>query len=143
MPLIVLLMNNFLKKLKGDYIGYCRVIGAKGLMPSNAREKISEMIFFNGFCLRDSRISEKTRRFDNALAISVVSDRKKVIDDFFSFSVQDFTRANFLIFSKNSSQYLNGRIEGSRIEEKIIQLIKQFRRSKLKYRNKYQIVESW
>jgi len=123
---------------------------SKGFTEFEAREITRELPIVFSVKIEDKDtsfwcflISEKTRRFDNALAISVVSDRKKVIDDFFSFSVQDFTRANFLIFSKNSSQYLNGRIEGSRIEEKIIQLIKQFRRSKLKYRNKYQIVESW
>jgi len=37
-------------------------------------------------------IEEKTRRFDNVLAVSVVPDRKTVIDDFFFFSVNDFTR---------------------------------------------------
>jgi hypothetical protein len=123
---------------------------SKGFTEFEAREITRELPIVFSVKIEDKDtsfwcflISEKTRRFDNALAISVVSDRKKVIDDFFSFSVHDFTRANFLTFSKNSSQYLNGRIEGSRIEEKIIQLIKQFRRSKLKYRNKYQIVESW
>jgi len=88
-------------------------------------------------------ITEKTRRFDNALAISVVPGQKKVIDDFFSFSVKDFTGANFLIFSKNSSLYHNAKMEGNRIEEKIIQLIKQFRSSKLRYKDRYQFVESW
>jgi hypothetical protein len=46
-------------------------------------------------------ISENTRRFDNVLAISVVPDNKEVIDDFFLLSVNDFTRTNFLILSKN------------------------------------------
>jgi len=88
-------------------------------------------------------ITESTRRFDNALAISVVPGRKKVIDDFFLFSIKDFTSTNCLIFSKNSSLYHDAKMEGSRIEEKITQLIKQFKQSKLRYRNKYQSVESW
>lgn len=88
-------------------------------------------------------ISEKTRRFDDALAISVVPDQKKVIDDFFLFSVQDFTRSNFLIFNKNSSIYHSAKIEGSRIEEKITQLIKQFRQTQLRYKDRYKFVEMW
>ena len=71
------------------------------------------------------RISEDMRRFDNVLAVSVVPDTKKMIDDFFLFSVQDFTRTNFLILSKNNSLYHTSKIDNRGIEEIITQLIKQ------------------
>ena len=68
------------------------------------------------------RIEEDTRRFDKVLAVSVVSDTKNVIDDFFLFSVNDFTRTNFLILSKNNSLYRSSKIESSDVEEVIAHL---------------------
>lgn len=76
-------------------------------------------------------VEEKERRFDNVLAVSVVPNRTKVIDDFFFFSMQDFTKTNFLILSKNSSLYLTSKIESNGIEEAIKQLIKQVEDFKL------------
>jgi len=70
-------------------------------------------------------IEEKTRRFDKVLAVSVVPNNKEVIEDFFMFSVQDFTRTNFLIISKNDSLYRSSKIESSGVEEVITQLIGQ------------------
>ena len=70
-------------------------------------------------------ISEDTRRFDNVLAVSVVSDSKKMIDGFFLFSVHDFTRTGFLILSKHNSLYHSSKRENSAVEEIITQLIKQ------------------
>jgi hypothetical protein len=69
-------------------------------------------------------IEEKIRKFDNVLAVSVVPDRKNVIDDFFLFSVQDFTQTNFLILFKNSSLYRSSKIESGGVEEIITQLIR-------------------
>ena len=71
------------------------------------------------------RISEDTRKFDNVLAVSVVPDNKKMIDDFFLFSVDDFTRTNFLILSQNNSLYRSSKIENSDVEEIITKLIGQ------------------
>jgi hypothetical protein len=73
------------------------------------------------------RIEEKTRRFDNVLAVSVVSDTdsKKMINGFFLFSVHDFTQTNFLILSKNNSLYRSSKVESSGVEEIITQLIGQ------------------
>jgi hypothetical protein len=71
------------------------------------------------------RISEDTRRFDSVLAVSIVPDTKKMIDDFFLFSVNDFTRTNFLILFKNNSLYRSSKIENSGVEEVITQLIEQ------------------
>ena len=76
-------------------------------------------------------ISEDTRRFDNVLAVSVVLDTKKMIDDFFLFSVQDFTRTNFLILSKNDPLYHSSKIESSSVEEIITQLIGQLEIQKI------------
>ena len=71
-------------------------------------------------------IDEKARRFDNVLAVSVVPDNKKMIDDFFLFSVNDFTRTKFLILLKNSSLYRSSKIESGGVEEVITELIGQF-----------------
>ena len=70
-------------------------------------------------------IEEKNRRFDNVLAVSVDPDTKKMIDDFFLFSVNDFTRTNFLIILKNNSLYRSSKIDSSSVEEIITQFIKQ------------------
>ncbi|MES2266162.1 MAG: recombinase family protein [Bacteroidota bacterium] len=122
----------------------------KGLTDFEAREITRALPLIFGIKNEDKDISfwhflisEKTRRFDNALAISVVPDQEKAIEGFFSFSIKDFTPTNFLIFNKNSSIYHNTKIEGSRIEEKIIQLIKQFRQTQLRYKDKYKFFETW
>jgi DNA invertase Pin-like site-specific DNA recombinase len=70
-------------------------------------------------------IEEKNRRFDKVLAVSVENDTKKVIDDFFQLSVNDFTRTNFLILSNNNSLYRSSKIDSSGVEEIITQLIGQ------------------
>jgi len=76
-------------------------------------------------------ITEETRRFDTVLAVSVVPDIKNGIDDFFLFSVQDFTRTNFLILSKNNSLYRSSKIESSGVEEVITELIRQLEAQKI------------
>jgi len=85
-------------------------------------------------------ISEEMRRFDNVLAVSVIPDTKNVIDDFFLFSVQDFTRTNYLILSKNSSRYYSSKLESSAIEETIKLLIQQLKSSRDKYNSKYNML---
>ena len=105
----------------------------KGLNPFEAEKVLSELpiVFAVKNEIKDSSlwcflVEEKMRRYENVLAISVVADRKNVIDDFFLFSVEDFTRTNFLILSKNGSLYRNSRIESNGVEEVIIKLITQF-----------------
>jgi len=72
------------------------------------------------------RISEDTRKFDSVLAISVVPDTKEMVDDFFLFSVNDFTRTNFLTLSQNDSLYRSSKIESKAVEEVITRLIGEF-----------------
>ncbi|GHU96030.1 hypothetical protein FACS1894156_6540 [Bacteroidia bacterium] len=75
-------------------------------------------------------IEEKERRFDNVLAVSVVIDSKKAIDDFFLLPVQNFTRTNFLILFSNSALYRSSKIEINNIEATITQLIEQIKMQK-------------
>jgi DNA invertase Pin-like site-specific DNA recombinase len=82
-------------------------------------------------------ITEKNRRFDNILAISVVPDAKKMIDDFFLLSTRDFTISNYLVLSKNNHLYNTSKIEGNRIEETIKLLIHQLKNSCKQYNSKY------
>jgi len=102
----------------------------KGLTAFEAEKTVSELPII--FAVKNENkeislwcflISEDMRRFDNVLAVSVVLDTKKVIDDFFLFSVNDFTRTNFLILSKNNSLYRSSKIDRSSMEEIITQLI--------------------
>jgi hypothetical protein len=104
----------------------------KGLTAFEAEKIVSELPII--FAIKNENkdialwcflITEETRRFDNVLAVSVVPDNKKMIDDFFLFSVHDFTRTNFLLLSKNNSLYRSSKIESSSMEEIITQLIKQ------------------
>lgn len=85
-------------------------------------------------------ITEKNRRFDNVLAVTVIPDTKKIIDDFFLISVQDFTLTNYLILLKNSSLYLTSKIESNKIEEIIKLLIDQHKNSTWRYNNKFQMI---
>lgn len=86
-------------------------------------------------------ISEKIRRFDNVLAISVAFKPKSVIDGFFLFSVKDFTLTNFLILSKNSKFYNNTKIVSDDIEKIVKLLINQIKNSKKRFNKKYQLIE--
>jgi len=104
----------------------------KGLTAFEAAKTVSELpIIFavknehKGISFWCFLISEDTRRFDNVLAVSVVPDTKKMIDDFFLFSVHDFTRTNFLVLSQNNSLYHSSKIESSGVEKIITQLIRQ------------------
>lgn len=78
-------------------------------------------------------ISENTRKYDSVLGISVIPDSKKTIENFFLFSVGEFSRNNFLILTGESSLYNKSKMESSGIENAIIMLIKQFQATHLKY----------
>ena len=104
----------------------------KGLTEFEAEKTVSELPII--FAVKNENkdislwcfiIEEKIRRFDTVLAVSVVSGTKKMIDDFFLFSVREFTRTNFLILSKHNSLYRSSKIENSGVEEIITQLIRQ------------------
>jgi DNA invertase Pin-like site-specific DNA recombinase len=116
----------------------------KGLLYFEAHELLSELpIIFSvkhdqkNVSLYCFIITEKDRRFDNVLAVSVVPDTKKMIDDFFLFSIKDFSRTNYLVLSKNSHLYNTSKIENNRIEETIKLLVQQFKKSMLKYNGRY------
>ena len=102
----------------------------KGLTAFEAEKTVSKLPIIFGVKNESKEISlwcflisEDTRKFDNVLAVSIVPDTKKIIDDFFLFSVQDFTRTNFLILFKNNSLYHTSKIESSDVEEIITQLM--------------------
>lgn len=119
-----------------------------GLLYFEAHEVLSELpIIFSVKCENKDTpplycflITEKNRRFDNVLAISVVPDNKQMIDDFFLLSIQDFTLSNYLILSKNNNLYNASKIESNRIEETIKLLIHQLKNSCQKYNSKYPMI---
>jgi DNA invertase Pin-like site-specific DNA recombinase len=88
-------------------------------------------------------ITEKTRQYSNALAISVVPNLKKVIEDLFFFSIDDFTNTNFLIFSDKSSKYNDFKIESGKVEDTVKTLIKQIRDCKLRNSQRYRFINNW
>lgn len=87
-------------------------------------------------------ISEKMRACEKVLGITVLPNSKKTIDEFFLLSIQDFTSTNFLIVTENSASYYNNKIDNSRIEENLIFLLKEFKKSKKWYESKYQFIDS-
>ena len=102
----------------------------KGLTAFEAEKTVSKLpIIFavknesKDICHWCFRISEEMRRFDNVLAVSIVPDTKEMIDDFFLFSVRDFTRTNFLILLINNPLYRSSKIDSSGVEEIVTQLI--------------------
>lgn len=86
-------------------------------------------------------ISEKMRNFDNVLGISVFEDSKKTLNEFFLFSIKEFTSTNFLILSENSSLFHETKIETKNLEEAIGNLIKQFKNSKKWYKYRYAFID--
>ncbi len=111
----------------------------KGLTDFEAEKIVSELPII--FAVKNENkdialwcfvVEERERRFDNVFAVSVGPNRTKVIDDFFLFSVQDFTRTNFLVLSTNSSLYRSSKMESSGVEEVITQLIKQVENAKIR-----------
>jgi len=115
----------------------------KGLSYFEAYELLLELpIIFcvkneiNNFQLYYFLITEKNRRFDNVLGISIGCDTKE-INDFFLLSTYDFTCTNYLILPQNSYLYHTTKIEKSRIEETIKLLIQQLKNSCQKYNRKY------
>ncbi len=75
-------------------------------------------------------ISEKNRKFDSALAVSVIPQSKEVIDDFFILPVINFTKSDFLILSKNMPHYRIFKIESDKVEELIEVMIRKLRHLK-------------
>ncbi|PZF72595.1 recombinase family protein [Taibaiella soli] len=138
-------INRARKNIRNDISKWLR---SKGLTEFEAQEIISELPIIFSVKIENEYlsqwcflISEKTRRYDKALGISVVLDKKKVVDDFLLFSVEDFTPTDFLIFSKSSTIYRNAKIERDKIEEAIRFLIRQFIQSKPRGKFKWQFVE--
>ncbi|QQM25156.1 recombinase family protein [Elizabethkingia sp. M8] len=86
-------------------------------------------------------ITEDAKKYDNILGVGVVSNSKKVIENFFLFSTRDFTKTNFQIFHNRSAMYNNTLIEEVKIESSINLLIKQLVDSKKRYKVKYQFIE--
>ncbi|HCM33826.1 recombinase family protein [Chryseobacterium sp.] len=86
-------------------------------------------------------ISEKVRNFDNVLGISVFKDSKKTMNEFFMFSIKDFTFTNFLILPENSTLYHETKIETQNLEGAVGNLIKQFKKSKSWYKHKYIFID--
>jgi DNA invertase Pin-like site-specific DNA recombinase len=72
-------------------------------------------------------ISEKMRNYDHILAVSATFNSRQLIDEFFLFSVKEFTQTNFLIFFEGSELYQRSRIIDYEIEESIKLLINQFK----------------
>lgn len=87
-------------------------------------------------------ISEEIRRYDNVLAISIVPNLKKVIDEFFYLEVKDFTNTNFLVLSKNSSLYNHTKIDSNSLDKIVKRLINALINSTARYREKYKLIES-
>lgn len=116
----------------------------KGLTEFEAQEILSELPIIFSIKVENQflyqwcfLISEKMRRYDNVLGISVLMDTKKVVDEFLLFSVQDFTSTNFLAFSKNSAIYHSAKIESDKIEETIKLLLKQVKKYKSQFSKRF------
>lgn len=135
---------NYVKKtVNNDIINW---LLDKGLSYFEAYELLSELpiIFsvknegkdFPSYCFL---ITEKDRRFDKVLGISVIADTK-MIDGFFLLSVTDFSYANYLILSQNSYLYHTYKIEKGKIDETIQLLLQQLKHSCQKYNRKYAMI---
>lgn len=86
-------------------------------------------------------ISEEIRKFENVLAVSVILDHKKVIDDFFFLTTNDFTKTDFLIMTENSSLYHKTKTDSGKIEEIIKVLISQLRSSEKRFKRNFQFID--
>ncbi len=80
------------------------------------RESISHWCFL---------IEEKIRNYDYVLAVSIAIDQREPIDNFFLIPADDFSVANFIVFSENERSYLNYKIEREQIEERVLDLGKK------------------
>ncbi|PUB33716.1 DNA invertase Pin-like site-specific DNA recombinase [Elizabethkingia sp. YR214] len=140
---------NAIKKAKKNlYQDIFRWLLNKGLTDFDIDEIVHKLPIVFGIKVEQESISrwcfvitEDARKYDNILGVGVVSNSKKVIDNFFLFSTQDFTKTNFLIFQSNSRLYHNSRIETQNIELSIGLLIKQLKNSKQRYKTKYRFIE--
>lgn len=117
---------------------------SSGLSEYEADEVMSELpVVFSVKLNKESAshwcfvISEHVRKYDHVLALSIVLDQKKLLDEIFMLSTEDFTSSNFLIFSEADSIYNNAKIENNEIEEKVTELFRQFKNSSKRYSKKY------
>lgn len=87
-------------------------------------------------------IPERFRTFEAVLGISVnMQESKGMVNEFFMLPSKDFTVTNFLIITKNTEFYWQNKIASDNIEEGIIVLIRELRKSKPWNRKKYQFVD--
>jgi DNA invertase Pin-like site-specific DNA recombinase len=86
-------------------------------------------------------IPERFRTFENVLGISVTEGSNGIPDEFFMLSTKDFTSTNFLMMIKNTSQYRHSTVERDKVEEIIIILLWELKKSKPWNKNRYQFVE--
>lgn len=133
------------KNIRNDILKW---LSEKGLPDLEAAGLINElpMIFSNQ--LEDGQIShccfiipESMRQYENVLAISVNMDSKTMIENFFLLPTQYFTRTNFLILSNDNKLYHNSKITVDKLEETIKFLIRQLKKFRRRYRNKYQFAD--
>lgn len=87
-------------------------------------------------------IPERFRTFEAVLGVSIIMQESKgMVNEFFMLSSKDFTVTNFLIITKNTDFYYRNKIASDHIEEVIIVLIRELRKSKPWNRKKYQFVD--
>lgn len=140
---------NAIKKAKKNlYQDIFRWLLNKGLTDFDIDEIVHKLPIVFGIKVEQESISrwcfvitEDAKKYDNILGVGVVSNSKKVIENFFLFSTRDFTKTNFLIFHNRSAMYNNTLIEEVKIESSINLLIKQLVDSKQRYKVKYQFIE--
>jgi DNA invertase Pin-like site-specific DNA recombinase len=120
----------------------------KGLAEFEAIELMAELPIIFSIQLENKYIShccflisEKMRRYESVLGISVNMESKKMVENFFLLPTQNFTRTDFLILSNDNSLYHESKITVDKLEETIKLLIKQFKRSKRRYQHRYQFAE--
>lgn len=133
------------KSIKNNILNW---LIAKGISDYEATELIFELpIIFAVKCESKNLavwcfvISEQTRRFDKVLAVSVNQDNKNLIEDFFLFPVEAFTRTNYLIVSNQSARYYSAKVEHHTLENTIVSFIEQLKNSSRIYQHLWDFVE--
>lgn len=108
---------------------------SKGMTPFEAEKIIMELPIIFAVKLENKHliqwcflISEKTRNFDEVLSISVTTDHKQIIDEFFLIPTESFAVTDYLILNKNSSTYYNCKIDKDKIEEIMNHLVSQIKK---------------
>lgn len=129
------------KNIEQDITSWLR---NNGLNEYEADEVMSELpVVFNVKLNKNSVshwcfvIHENARKYDNILALSIVLDQEKPLNDIFMLSTEDFTGSNFILFSEKDSIYNSAKIDSSEMESKVTELFKQFKKSSKRYSKKY------